>query len=164
MQQLISWDRLIIWVIANFSPFFIYFLYNFCTISVWRTFFVCFLYVFLCFLYVFCTIFFYRDYRPPNDLCNYCINCSEVSFGTAIELLNVPNINYNQSEYIFFYQQQYKIYRVACEIVPPSLITNFLNRNIFGIEVEQNEQERLSFTFDQKENLKFYLTQYLSHN
>src|SRR5437763_985139 len=37
-----------------------HFLYIFCTISVWRTFFVCFLYVFLCFLCVFCTIFFYR--------------------------------------------------------------------------------------------------------
>ena len=104
-------------------------------------------------------------YQPPNDLCNYRINCNEISFDTVIQLLNEPNINRNQSnEYIFFHQQQCKIYQIACEIVSPSLIINFLNRTVYGIEFEQNVvQEQLSFTFEQKGNLKFYLTRYLSH-
>ena len=103
-------------------------------------------------------------YQPPNDLCNYRINCNEISFDTVIQLLNEPNnINHNQNDYIFFYQQQCEIYQIACEIVSPSLIINFLNRTVYGIEFEQNVvQEQLSFTFEHKENLKFYLTQYLS--
>jgi hypothetical protein len=107
---------------------------------------------------------YYFYYQPPNDHCNYHICCKEISFSKVIQLLNESfngNVNSNQYEYIFFYQQQSngKIYQIICEIVIPSLI---LNRAIYGIEIDQNfEHERLFFTFNQKENLKFYLTQYL---
>ena len=77
----------------------------------------------------------------------------------------MTNININQNEYIFFYQQQSnnQIYQVVCEIVSPSLIINHLNKTIYNIEIDQNiGREMLIFTFDQKENLKSYLTQYLS--
>ena len=107
-------------------------------------------------------------YQTPNDLCNYHINCKEISLEMAIQLLNELNgntsdVKSNQNEYSFFYQQSdNRIYWVSCEIVTPLT----LNKIIYGIEiVEQNfGQERLSFfTFYQKENLKFYLTHYLSY-
>ncbi|GBB88591.1 hypothetical protein RclHR1_15140002 [Rhizophagus clarus] len=107
---------------------------------------------------------YYFYYQPPNDHCNYHICCKEISFHKAIQLLNESfndNINSNQYEYIFFYHQQSngKIYQIACEIVIPSLI---LNKAIYGIDINHNfEQENIFFTFNQKENLKFYLTQYL---
>ncbi|GBB85689.1 hypothetical protein RclHR1_12170002 [Rhizophagus clarus] len=102
-------------------------------------------------------------YRPPNDLCIYHIKCEEIS----VQLLNdnVSNINFDQNVYLFYYQQQSnnRIYQIVCEIISPSFIVNFLNKTIYGIEIEQNiEREELTFKFDQKENLKFYLTQYLN--
>ncbi|CAB4487361.1 hypothetical protein RhiirA5_441263 [Rhizophagus irregularis] len=47
-------------------------------------------------------------YQPPNDIDIYHIKCEEI----PIQLLNeissnvVSNINFNQNEYFFFYQQQ----------------------------------------------------------
>ncbi|CAB4430389.1 unnamed protein product [Rhizophagus irregularis] len=104
-------------------------------------------------------------YRPPNDIYIYRIKCKEISIQLLNEFSNnVSNININQNEYIFFYQQQNdnRIYQVVCEIVSPSFIINFLNKIIYGIEIEQNIGEELTFKFDQKEYLKFYLTQYLN--
>ena len=75
------------------------------------------------------------------------------------------NVNLNQNEHVFFYQQQInnRVYQVSCEIVNPYLITNVLNKSIYGIETECNVgQEPFSLIFSQGENLKFYLTQYLS--
>ncbi|UZO16591.1 uncharacterized protein OCT59_007976 [Rhizophagus irregularis] len=104
-------------------------------------------------------------YRPPNDIYIYHIKCEEISIQLLNEISsNVSNINFNQNEYFFFYQQQNdnRTYKVVCEIVSPSFIINFLNKTIYGIEIEQNIGEELIFKFDQKENLKFYLTQYLN--
>ncbi|RIA94579.1 hypothetical protein C1645_759855, partial [Glomus cerebriforme] len=104
-------------------------------------------------------------YQPPNDPCNYHIKCNEISIHSLNEFnSNLANINFYQNKYIFFYQRQSnnRIYQVICEIVSPSLIINLLNKSIYGIEIEQNTgQEQLTFTFEQKENLKSYLIQYL---
>ncbi|CAB4441519.1 unnamed protein product [Rhizophagus irregularis] len=105
-------------------------------------------------------------YRPPNDIYIYHVKCEEISIQLLNEISsNVSNINFNQNEYFFFYQQQSdnRTYQVVCEIVSPSFIINFLNKTIYGIEIEQNIGEELIIKFDQKENLKFYLTQYLNH-
>jgi hypothetical protein len=107
-------------------------------------------------------------YRPPNDLYIYQIRCKEIK-EISIQLLNefssnVSN-NFNQNEYVFFYQQQTgsRIYQVVCEIVSPSFVINLLNKTVHGVETKQNiEFEELSFKFDQKENLKYYLTQHLN--
>jgi hypothetical protein len=106
-------------------------------------------------------------YQPPNDPCNYHITCKGISFDaiTIIQLLNDTsdgNINSNQNEYIFFYQQQTsgQVYQIACEIVT----SLGLNRAVYGIEIDQNfGQVQSSFTFDQKQNLKLYLVQYLNN-
>ena len=60
----------------------------------------------------------------------------------------------------FYQQSDNRIYQIACELVTPLT----LNKIIYGIEIiEQNFGEQLAFTFDQKENLEFYLLQHLSH-
>ncbi|GBC09894.1 hypothetical protein RclHR1_00920012 [Rhizophagus clarus] len=112
------------------------------------------------------TIFFYR---PPNDLCHYYVNCKEICYDTVTYLLNKSlkgnNVQYNENECIFYYQQQLdnRLYQVSCELVSPLLINNCLNKNFLGIESQQNvEREKLIFTFEQKENLEYYLKQYLS--
>ncbi|RIA79501.1 hypothetical protein C1645_840537 [Glomus cerebriforme] len=107
-------------------------------------------------------------YRTPNDFCQYRVNCKEISYDTVTYLLNKlreHNIQSNGNEFIFYYRQQYdaRFYEVSCEIVSPLLINNCLNKNFFGVELQQNtEQEQLAFTFGQKENLEHYLKQYLS--
>jgi hypothetical protein len=106
-------------------------------------------------------------YRPPNDFCNYNVKCREIPFDLVIQLLNefntnASNINFNKNEYVFFYPQQSnnRIYQVVCEMVSAPLI---MNKIVYGIELEQNTgQEQLIFTINQKENLKYHLTQYLS--
>jgi hypothetical protein len=100
-------------------------------------------------------------YRPPNDLYIYQIRCKEIS----IQLLNEFSSNVSNNEFVFFYQQQTgsRIYQVVCEIVSPYFVINLLNKTICGVEIEQNIGfEELSFKFVQKENLKYYLTQYLN--
>ncbi|RGB28643.1 hypothetical protein C1646_767561 [Rhizophagus diaphanus] len=72
-------------------------------------------------------------YQSPNDPCNYHINCKEISIDTVIQLLNEFNV---------------------------SSLT--LNKFIYGIEIDQNFVQNLSFTPNQKENLKYYLTQHLN--
>ena len=106
-------------------------------------------------------------YRPPNDLYNYHIKCKEISIQLLNEFSsNVSNINLDQNEYIFYYQQpsNNRIYQIVCEIVSPALIINLLNKTIYGYEIGQNiGHEQTTFKFNQKENLKFYLNQHLSH-
>ncbi|RGB33392.1 hypothetical protein C1646_761747 [Rhizophagus diaphanus] len=108
-------------------------------------------------------------YRPSNDFCHYYINCKEICYDVVTHLLNKfskeRNIQFNENECIFYYQQQYdnRFYQVSCEIVSPSLIDNCLNKIFLGIELQQNlNQDYLAFTFDQKINLEYFLKQYLS--
>ncbi|GET66809.1 hypothetical protein GLOIN_2v1879824 [Rhizophagus irregularis DAOM 181602=DAOM 197198] len=87
-------------------------------------------------------------YRPPNDCYHY-----------------QSNVQSNENESIFYYQQQYnnQFYHISCEIVSPLVINNCLSKNFLGIEFQQNmEQENLVLNFNQKENLKCYLKKYLS--
>ncbi|CAG8513265.1 15017_t:CDS:2 [Rhizophagus irregularis] len=54
-------------------------------------------------------------YQPPNDIDIYHIKCEEISIQLLNEISsNVSNINFNQNEYFFFYQQQNdnRIYQV----------------------------------------------------
>ena len=110
-------------------------------------------------------------YRPPNDFCHYYVDCKEISYDAVIYLLNkllkVSNAQSDGNECIIYYQQQYdnRVYQISCEIASPRLINNCLNKNFLGVELQQQnvEQENLSFTLDQKENLEFHLLQYLSN-
>ncbi|CAB4467037.1 hypothetical protein RhiirA5_378814 [Rhizophagus irregularis] len=105
--------------------------------------------------------------KPPNDPCNYHITCIGIPFDTLTitQLLNDSsdgNINSNQNEYTFYYQQKSngQIYQIICEIVTPF----GLNKTVYGIEIAQSfGQDQSSFTLDQKQNLKLYLIQCLSN-
>ncbi|PKY53670.1 hypothetical protein RhiirA4_499421 [Rhizophagus irregularis] len=107
-------------------------------------------------------------YSPPNEFCHYYINCKEICYDTVAYLLNKSlkenNVKSNENECIFYYQQQHdaRFYQVSCEIVSPLLINNCLNKNFLGFEFQQNVDEKLAFTFEQKENLEGWLKQYLS--
>ena len=109
-------------------------------------------------------------YQPSNDFCHYYVDCKEICYDTVTYLLNKSlkenNIQSNENECIFYYQQQSdtRFYQVSCEIVSPLLIDNCLNKNFLGITLQNAEQEHLAFTFDQKENLKVCLKQYLSQH
>ncbi|CAG8775148.1 11684_t:CDS:1, partial [Rhizophagus irregularis] len=75
------------------------------------------------------------------------------------------NVQSNENEGIFYYQQQYnnQLYQVSYEIVSPLLVNNCLNKNFLGIEFQQNmEQEHIVLTFGQKEYLECHLKKYLS--
>ncbi|GBB86201.1 hypothetical protein RclHR1_12640001 [Rhizophagus clarus] len=110
-------------------------------------------------IFVHPSVFFYR---PPNDFCHYYVSCKEICYDTVTHLLNKlkeNNIQVNENECIFFHQQQYdnRFYQISCEIVSPSLIDNCLNKNFLGFELQQNmNQEYLTFTSDQKENLEYF--------
>ncbi|GBB95643.1 hypothetical protein RclHR1_25860002 [Rhizophagus clarus] len=108
-------------------------------------------------------------FRPPNDFYHYHVICKEISNDIVACLLNKSikegNVQSNENEYIFYYQQQYnnRLYQVSCEIVSPLLVNDCLCKNFLGVEFKQNmEQEHLAFTFDQKEYLEFHLKNYLS--
>jgi hypothetical protein len=108
-------------------------------------------------------------YRPPNDFCHYYVNCKEICLDTVTYLLNKQlkenNVQSNENECIFYYRQQIdtRFYQISCEIVSPLLIDNCLNKNFLGFELQNSEQqEHLVFTINQKENLEYYLKQYLS--
>jgi hypothetical protein len=112
------------------------------------------------------TVFFFR---PPNDFYHYHVICKEISNDTVAYLLNKSlkerNVQSNENECIFYYQQQsnYRLYQISCEIVSPLLVNNCLSKNFLGVEFQQNlEQERLVLTFDQKEYLECHLKRYLS--
>ncbi|GBB94509.1 hypothetical protein RclHR1_02370009 [Rhizophagus clarus] len=106
-------------------------------------------------------------YRPPNDY-HYYVICKEISNDSVGNLLNKllkESNETNENECIFYYQQQYdnRLYQVSCQIVSPLEINNCLSKNFLGVEFQQNmEQEKLVFTFDQKEYLEGHLKKYLS--
>ncbi|CAB4485132.1 hypothetical protein RhiirA5_437967 [Rhizophagus irregularis] len=119
-------------------------------------------------------IFFF--YQPENDFYYYKVNCKEIKYEDILYFLNKlfknnlnnreHEIQSHENEHIFFYYQQNdnRFYQVICELVSPIAITNYLNENIYGIKLQQNmEQEQLSFIIEQKQNLEFHLTQYLSN-
>jgi hypothetical protein len=110
-------------------------------------------------------------FRPPNDSCHYYIDCKEIPYNTVGYLLNESlkrgDIQSNKKECIFYHQQQCndRLYQVSCEIASPFLINGCLNKYLLGIELQQQNigQDNLEFTFDQRENLKTHLLQYLNN-
>ncbi|CAB4443180.1 unnamed protein product [Rhizophagus irregularis] len=107
-------------------------------------------------------------YSPPNEFCHYYVKCKEICYNTVTYLLNKllkeNNVQSNENRFIFYYQQQHdaRFYQVSCEIVSPFSINNRLNKNFLGFEFQQVVDEKLTFTFEQKENLESFLNQYLS--
>ena len=70
----------------------------------------------------------------------------------------------NKHEFYFFKLGEGKCYQITCDLVSPSSIIRYLNNNIHGVEINQNnyqQQERVEFSDQLKRNLEFYLQQFL---
>ncbi|GBC09885.1 hypothetical protein RclHR1_00920003 [Rhizophagus clarus] len=108
-------------------------------------------------------------YRPCNDFQIYHITCKEKTSDELIfQLLNnclySSHYLYTDDIFVFYFQQpnDKRIYQITCEMVPHSLIVQYLNLNIYGIELKQNEQQQQQqFSDRHKENLEFHLKQFL---
>ncbi|RIA80907.1 hypothetical protein C1645_837853 [Glomus cerebriforme] len=109
-------------------------------------------------------------FKPYNDFYSYHVKCEEISSDMIVKILNNSLINkdqFNDDEIIFFYSHHYnnRIYQITCEIISPTFIINFLNKNIYGFDIQQQiiGRELLEFTFEQKQNLEFHLSNYLNY-
>ncbi|RGB30014.1 hypothetical protein C1646_765906 [Rhizophagus diaphanus] len=112
-------------------------------------------------------------YKPPNDYQIYDISYREIqiSFELVSELLDSNNnTSYsvqpnNLHEFYFLKVEEKKCYKVTCVLIPHSLIVEYLNKNIHGVEFNHNEQQQeiyVEFSRELKENLEYYLKQFLA--
>lgn len=89
-------------------------------------------------------------YNPPEDNQIYHVNISNDD---------------SPSDHTFHYKLDDKnSYQIRCLLIPNSLIVRFLNKKIYGIELKQDEeqqQEYLTFSNNQRINLEFHLKEYL---
>jgi hypothetical protein len=116
-------------------------------------------------------------YKPPNDYQIYDISYKEIpiSFELVSELLDGNNNSCsvqnhvqpnNLHEFFFLKVEEKKCYKVTCVLFSHSLIVEYLNKNIHGVEFNHNEQQQIyvEFTKELKENLEYYLRQFLASN
>jgi hypothetical protein len=97
-------------------------------------------------------------YNPPCDHQIYHITCelSEKIKDKDIDLV---------SDHTFYYKLDDKnLYQITCILISNSLIVQFLNKKIYGIELKQGEEkqeEYLTFSNAQRDNLELHLREYL---
>ncbi|GBC06049.1 hypothetical protein RclHR1_00660003 [Rhizophagus clarus] len=94
-------------------------------------------------------------YNPTGDHQIYHVTC---------ELLNENNKDFDSlSDHTFYYKLDDKnLYRITCVLISNSLIVQFLNKKIYGIEFKgEQQQEYLTFSNIQRNNLEFHLKEYL---
>jgi len=102
-------------------------------------------------------------YRPHNDIQMYHINCEEMplSFENFSQLINIVDNNsiHNYDNIYVFYHEQTeskKIYKLTCEMIPYTFMIQFLNKNIYGREFNQIEQQQ-EFSRQHQVNLRLHL-------
>ncbi|RIA91359.1 hypothetical protein C1645_822150 [Glomus cerebriforme] len=94
-------------------------------------------------------------YNPPGDYQIYHITCELLS-----EIID------SLSDHTFYYKLDDKnFYQITCRLISHSIIVQFLNKNIYGIELrgEEPQQEYLTFSNGQRDNLEFHLKEFLSN-
>ncbi|GBC13211.2 hypothetical protein GLOIN_2v1706157 [Rhizophagus irregularis DAOM 181602=DAOM 197198] len=95
-------------------------------------------------------------YNPQNDYQIYHITC---------ESLNEISNNELPSDHTFYYKLDDKnLYKITCILISHSLIVQFLNKKMYGIELKQGDepqQEFLTFSNYQRNNLESNLKEYL---
>ncbi|GBC06050.1 hypothetical protein RclHR1_00660004 [Rhizophagus clarus] len=93
-------------------------------------------------------------YNPPGDSQFYHITC---------EFLN-ENVD-PSSDHTFYYKlDENNFYQITCRLISHSLIVQFLNKKIYGIEFVQGEeqhQDYLTFSNGQKDNLESHLKEFV---
>ncbi|PKY56117.1 hypothetical protein RhiirA4_476176 [Rhizophagus irregularis] len=114
-------------------------------------------------------------YKPPNDYQIYDISYREISisFELVSELLGNNNNSLVQNnvqpnnlhEFYFLKVEEKKCYKVTCVLIPHSSIVEYLNKNIHGGEFNHEELQQeiyVEFSRELKENLEYYLKQFLA--
>ncbi|GBC10499.1 hypothetical protein RclHR1_09690004 [Rhizophagus clarus] len=95
-------------------------------------------------------------YNPPSDHQIYHITCELNANIKDIDVL---------SDHKFYYKLDDKnLYRITCILISNSLIVQFLNKKMYGIELKQGEeqqQECLTFSDAQRNNLEYHLKENL---
>src|SRR6266498_2217245 len=88
-------------------------------------------------------------YRPYNDFQIYHIICKEKTSDELISqildnCLYSSHYVYSNDLFVFYFQQpnDKRIYQITCEMVPHSIIVQFLNLNVYGIQINQNNQQQ----------------------
>jgi len=109
-------------------------------------------------------------YRPNNDFQIYLVNCKEITFNELIfQLLNnylysSHNYLYSNNLFVFYFQHpnDQRIYQVASEMISHSMIVQYLNLNVYGINLNQSKQHQpMEFSNTHKQNLELHLRQFL---
>ncbi|PKK59688.1 hypothetical protein RhiirC2_857234 [Rhizophagus irregularis] len=76
-------------------------------------------------------------YNPPDDYQIYHITC---------EFLNDINNNESLSDHTFYYKLDDKnLYKITCILISHSLIVQFLNKKMYGIELKQGDEQQQEF-------------------
>ncbi|EXX55872.1 uncharacterized protein OCT59_010620 [Rhizophagus irregularis] len=76
-------------------------------------------------------------YNPPDDYQIYHITC---------EFLNGINNNESLSDHTFYYKLDDKnLYKITCILISHSLIVQFLNKKMYGIELKQGDEQQQEF-------------------
>jgi hypothetical protein len=95
-------------------------------------------------------------YNPQNDYQIYHITCESLNEISNSEL---------PSDHTFYYKLDDKnLYKITCILISHSLIVQFLNKKMYGIELKQGDepqQEFLTFSNYQRNNLESNLKEYL---
>src|SRR4051812_45696053 len=92
-------------------------------------------------------------YTPPSELQIYHITC----IGTTQDN---DNEDYNSLfVYSFYYQHDNNYYKISCCLISHSFINRFLNNRIHNFERLQNDEQQLTFSNTQRENLQASLKQ-----
>jgi hypothetical protein len=94
-------------------------------------------------------------YNPPCDHQIYHITCE---LGEKIKDKDIDLV----SDHTFYYKLDDKnLYRITCILISNSLIVQFLNKKIYDIEGEEKQEEYLTFSNAQRDNLELHLKEYL---
>jgi hypothetical protein len=99
-------------------------------------------------------------YNPPDDHQIYHITC--------VEFTSDFNDIDQHSDHTFYHRLDDKIIcQVTCLLIRNTLIAQYLNKSMFGIEfkqTEEQEQECLTFSSTQRNNLEYHLRGMLISN
>ncbi|CAB4412028.1 unnamed protein product [Rhizophagus irregularis] len=93
-------------------------------------------------------------YNPPDDHQIYHITCEE------IKSEKINDIDIKHSDHIFYHSLDDKNFQITCNLISNTLIAQYLNKERFGIELKQvevQEQECLTFSNTQQNNLEYHL-------
>src|ERR1044072_5472788 len=95
-----------------------------------------------------------------NSIHLFHIICEEILSSEPIELIKC-----NNNVFIFKYYQTQKIYKVTCEIIPPQEVVNILNKSLYDIELNLNDEYVKVpeiYKTDFEDVLKQHLNEYLA--